>query len=129
MSRREKERKKGDGFMIRGIDSQIMIQRSVDTARIAGEQLHNIEQQEDFKAMAERERIAREANQVQSTEKAEHRRINEDDEEQQGKEDYPFQYHHDADKDEEQEEMSEVEEKAAEKMKKISVGSELDISV
>jgi len=68
--------------MIRGIDSQIMIQRSVDYARRAGEQIGNIEQGKDFVAMLEKERAVHKTQSIEQAEHAEHRRINPDEEEE-----------------------------------------------
>lgn len=73
--------------MIRGIDSQIMIQRSVDQSRRVGEQVGNIEHGKDFVSMLEKEKAVHKTQSVEQAEHAEHRRINPDEENEEGGDD------------------------------------------
>lgn len=96
--------------MIRGIDSQIMIQRSVDYAKRAGDQIGNAEQGKDFIAMMEKERSLHDTKSVKQLEHAEHRRINKEKQ-----------------KDEEHSDQQEKNKKR--KYRGLDVGSEIDIDV
>lgn len=64
--------------MIKGIDAQVMIQRSVDSGRHASEHANNIAQNQDFMNKLERERAAQSMNTVTQTSETEGRRIERD---------------------------------------------------
>lgn len=62
-------------FMIRGIDSQIMINKSVDYAKQMSDQINNVQQGKDFVAEMEKARIKREDESVLRTEEAKDERV------------------------------------------------------
>ncbi len=63
--------------MIRGIDAQIMINKSIDYAKQMSDQIHNAEQGKDFITQMERERALHETKTVNKTEHTEQERIRE----------------------------------------------------
>lgn len=61
--------------MIRGIDSQIMINKSVDYAKQMADQINNVQQSKDFVAEMEKARIKREDESVLRTEETQEERV------------------------------------------------------
>ncbi len=74
--------------MIRGIDAQAMIQRSLEVSKIASDQTQIDEQGKEFMAQLEKEQSLRDAKTVQQTDKAEHRRVERDKDEQPQEDEY-----------------------------------------
>jgi hypothetical protein len=68
--------------MIRGIDSQIMINKSVDYAKQLTDQMNNVQQGKDFLAELEKARMERSDVTVEQAEEAEGGRIRREDERQ-----------------------------------------------
>ncbi len=64
--------------MIRTIDTQMMIQQSLNASRVAGEKLNEEEQNKAFQAEMEQERATQELETVIKAEQAEDRRIQDD---------------------------------------------------
>lgn len=61
--------------MIRGIDGQIMINKSVDYAKQMADQMNNVQQGQDFISEMEKVRIQREDGSVTETDRTENGRI------------------------------------------------------
>lgn len=61
--------------MIKGIDAQIMIQKSVDYAKQVSDHVNRAEQGKDFMTQMEQAKIARDAETVNKTDEAEQGRI------------------------------------------------------
>lgn len=61
--------------MIRGIDGQIMINKSIDYAKQMADQMNNVQQGQDFISEMEKARIQREDGSVTETDRAENGRI------------------------------------------------------
>ncbi len=77
--------------MIRGIDTQMMIQQTINVAKFAGERVADTESRKEFKAQLERERVVKEENSVVDLEKAEYRRVEREKDEQHEKDEYTDQ--------------------------------------
>lgn len=77
--------------MIRGIDTQMMIQQTMNAAKVAGDRVADIESRKEFKAQLEQERIINEENSVVDLEKAEYRRIEREKDEQHEKDEFTDQ--------------------------------------
>ncbi len=77
--------------MIRGIDTQMMIQQTINAAKVSGERVADMESRKEFKAQLEKERIVKEENSVMDLEKAEYRRVEREKEEQREKDEYTDQ--------------------------------------
>ncbi|MGI6152247.1 MAG: hypothetical protein ACOYJB_00240 [Christensenellaceae bacterium] len=73
--RKTENKWKGEPKMIRGIDSQIMIQRSAEFSRQAADQVANAERTKEFAAALEKERALTEMQNVTELEHAENRRV------------------------------------------------------
>lgn len=74
--------------MIRGVDAQAMVQRSLEVSKIASDQTQIDEQGKEFMAQLEKEQAMKDANMVHQTEKAEHRRVERDKDEQPEEDEY-----------------------------------------
>lgn len=61
--------------MIKGIDAQIMIQKSVDYAKQMSDHVNRAEQGKDFMTQMEKAKVARDAETVNKTDEAEQGRI------------------------------------------------------
>ncbi len=79
--------------MLRGIDTQVMLQQTVNAARVAGEKAHESDQAKEFQAQLEQERAVEEMDTVQNTQAAEHRRV-EEDQDGQAEADWRFEQQH-----------------------------------
>lgn len=64
--------------MIRTIDNQMMLQHTTEVAKTVGNKINTDEHSRAFKADMEKERIADEQHSVMETQAAEHRRIQDD---------------------------------------------------
>lgn len=64
--------------MIRIIDNQMMLQHTTEVAKTVGSKINTDEHSRAFKADMEKERIADEQHSVMETQAAEHRRIQDD---------------------------------------------------
>ncbi|MDL2237827.1 hypothetical protein LJC56_08380 [Christensenellaceae bacterium OttesenSCG-928-K19] len=120
--------------MVRGIDTQVMLQQSINAARVAGEKAHEADQTKEFQAQLEQERAVEEMNTVQEMQTVEHRRV-EEEEDGQSQADYLFEQRNREKRKKQKEdaeeelakEIEEIEARAAARMK--NVGGGVDISV
>lgn len=74
--------------MIRTIDNQMMLQHTTEVAKTVGNKINTDEHSRAFKADMEKERIADEQHSVMETQAAEHRRIQDDENRKNKKENY-----------------------------------------
>ncbi len=64
--------------MIKGIDGQVMIQRTVEYARQAADQANNAVLSQEFASHLQKDQAARDVNSVAKSEEAEGKRINDE---------------------------------------------------
>lgn len=107
--------------MIRTIDNQMMLQHTTEVAKTMGSKIGTDEHSRAFKADMEKERIADEQHSVMETKAMEHRRIQDDENRKNKKEDFASEQSANSEQTNEEEEP--------ERLNTWNMGREIDIIV